>query len=99
MKTADTTSLPQEFGARCKELRARVGMSQLEFAEAIGMDRSYYASIETGTRNVTLQSCRKIADGFGITLSQLLQGVGEAREPIPEAGVGRARRPEAELAG
>lgn len=79
MKTADTTSLPFEFGARCKELRAGIGVSQLEFSEAIGMDRSYYASIEVGSRNVTLQSARKIADGFGITLSELLKGVGEKR--------------------
>lgn len=79
MKTADTSSLPLEFGMRCKELRAKTGMSQLEFAEAIDMDRSYYASIEVGSRNVTLQSARKIADGFGVTLSELLVGVGEKR--------------------
>ena len=93
MKTADTTSLPKEFGARCKELRGQAGMSQLEFAEAIGMDRSYYASIETGARNVTLQSCRKIADGFDITLAQLLEGVGEKKEPISEASVGLDESP------
>ena len=39
------------------------------------MDRTYYASIETGTRNVTLGSMSKIARGFHITLSELLEGV------------------------
>lgn len=77
MKTADTTSLRQEFGARCKELRASINMSQMEFSQLIGMDRSYYASIETSTRNVTLHNAHKIARGFGLTLSQLLEGVGE----------------------
>ncbi len=63
------------FGTRCKALRAESGMSQEAFANAIGMDRSYYASIETGRRNVTLANMAKIAAGFGVTLSVLLEGV------------------------
>lgn len=63
------------FGTRCKELRSRTGMSQENLAYAIGMDRSYYASIEVGRRNVTLVNMKKIADGFGVTLSELLEGV------------------------
>ena len=35
------------------------------------MDRSYYASIEAGRRNVTLINMKKLADGFGVSLSQL----------------------------
>ena len=63
------------FGKRCRALRADAGMSQEAFANSIGMDRSYYASIETGMRNVTLVSIKKIAQGFGITLSTLLMDV------------------------
>lgn len=77
MKTADPTSLPQEFGARCRSLRAERDMSQMELAQLIGMDRSYYASIEMGMRNVSLHNAWKIARGFSVTLSQLLEGVGE----------------------
>lgn len=80
MKTRDATSLPMQFGTRCKMLRAETGLSQMDFAEQIGMDRSYYASIEVGMRNVTLQNVRKIADGFDITIAQLLDGVGESEE-------------------
>ena len=40
------------------------------------MDRPYYASIEMGNRNVTLSNMHKIASGFGVTLSTLLEGVG-----------------------
>lgn len=43
------------------------------------MDRSYYASIEVGRRNVTLMNMKKIADGLGVTLSVLLDGVGSER--------------------
>lgn len=64
------------FGKKCKALRAETGMSQEAFANSIDMDRSYYASIETGMRNVTLANMSKIAQGFGIHLSELLEGVG-----------------------
>ncbi|WP_322153406.1 helix-turn-helix transcriptional regulator [Paratractidigestivibacter sp.] len=64
------------FGIRCRELRSGTGLSQEGFANLIGMDRSYYASIEVGRRNVTLLNMMKIADGFGVSLSELLKGVG-----------------------
>ncbi len=68
-------SLRTSFGLRCKTLRDRLGVSQESFANAIGMDRSYYASIEVGRRNVTLSNMKKIADGFDVSLSELLEGV------------------------
>lgn len=74
------------FGTRCKALRTESGMSQEAFANAIGMDRSYYASIEAGRRNVTLANMAKIASGFGVPLSGLLQGVGEQPGRRPPTG-------------
>lgn len=63
------TQIQTSFGIRCKELRTNRGLSQESFANAIGMDRSYYASIEAGRRNVTLLNMKKIADGFGVPLN------------------------------
>lgn len=68
--------LQTSFGIRCRGLRSGTGLSQEGFANLIGMDRSYYASIEVGRRNVTLLNMKKIADGFGISLSELLESVG-----------------------
>lgn len=73
----DESRLKKSFGLRCKQLRGNIGLSQEKLALAIGMDRSYYASIETGTRNVTLINMSKIADGLGVTLCELLDGVTE----------------------
>ena len=81
----EKTYLSVRFGLRCKQLRAGTCLSQLEFSELIGMDRSYYASIEAGDRNVTLVSMAKIASGFGVSLSALLDGVRLA-PPDPTAG-------------
>ena len=61
----------QQFGERLKHLRGEKGLSQEKFALSIGMDRTYYASVENGKRNVSLINIKKIADGLGVTLSEL----------------------------
>ena len=73
----DDSRLKKSFGLRCRQLRERTGLSQEKFALLIDMDRSYYASIETGTRNVTLVNMAKIARGFGVSLSELLENVSD----------------------
>lgn len=45
------------------------------YANLIEMDRSYYASIEVGRRNVSLSNLKKIADGFQISIAELMRGV------------------------
>lgn len=62
-----------EFAARIKELRAATGLSQEKFALKIDMDRTYYASVEAGKRNISLRNIKKIADGFQISLEQLFK--------------------------
>ena len=52
-------------------LRETKSISQEKFALSIGMDRTYYASVEAGKRNISLQNIRKIADGFGLSVSAL----------------------------
>ena len=67
--------IQEAFGQKLQKLRKERGLSQEKFALSIGMDRSYYASIEVGIRNVTLVNMNKIARGYGISLSELLLGV------------------------
>lgn len=64
-----------DFGNRIRELRLKTGLSQEKFALKIGMDRTYYASVEAGKRNISILNITKIADGFGITLSELFCGI------------------------
>lgn len=59
------------FGLAIKKLREQSGLSQEKFALSIGMDRTYYASVEAGKRNISLQNIYKIANGFNITVSAL----------------------------
>lgn len=59
------------FGLAIKKLREETGLSQEKFALSIGMDRTYYASVEAGKRNISLQNIHKIAEGFNIPVSAL----------------------------
>ena len=62
-----------KLGNRIKELRRGTGMSQETFALFIGMDRTYYSSIEKGKHNVTVLNLYKISKGLNISLSELLK--------------------------
>lgn len=64
-----------KLGARIKELRVSKGLSQEKFALQINMDRTYYASVESGKRNVSINNIEKIAKGLGVSLAELFQGL------------------------
>ena len=63
------------LGARIKNLRKKIGISQEKFALSIGMDRTYFASVEAGRRNISICNLQKIANGLGISLSELFEGL------------------------
>ena len=68
-------SILARFGSRLKALREEKKISQEKFALSIGMDRTYYASVENGKRNIALENINKIANGFGISLSDLFKDI------------------------
>lgn len=67
--------IQQAFGRRVQALRKEHGLSQEKFALIIEMDRTYYASVESGKRNISLINIKKIADGLGISMSDLFSGI------------------------
>ncbi len=66
--------ITKKLGERIKELRTKTGLSQEKFALSIGMDRTYFASVEAGKRNIAICNIKKIADGLNVTLSELFKG-------------------------
>lgn len=66
----------KQLGNKIKSLRTSLGYSQEKFAMMIDMDRTYFATVELGKRNVSLHNIEKIAAGLGISLSQLFEGIG-----------------------
>lgn len=67
--------IQKKIGERIKELRAATGLSQEKFALKIGMDRTYFSSVEAGKRNISIVNLEKIASGLDLTLSELFKGV------------------------
>jgi len=69
----------KNFGNRVKQLREEKSLSQEKFALSIGMDRTYYASVESGKRNISLINIERIADGLEISISDLFNNIGGKR--------------------
>ena len=69
------TDIAQALGQRIKELRTQTGLSQEKFALLINMDRTYFASVEAGKRNIAIRNIQRIADGLNVSLSELVSGL------------------------
>ena len=67
--------IQKNLGNRIRELSTAMGISQEKFALKIDMDRPYLASVENGHRNISVRNIQKIANGLGITLSELFKGI------------------------
>ena len=67
--------IQKELGEKFQGLRKKQGLSQEKFALIIDMDRTYFASVEAGKRNISICNIKKIADGLGITLEELFRGL------------------------
>ncbi|MBZ5637417.1 MAG: helix-turn-helix domain-containing protein [Acidobacteriia bacterium] len=62
----------QRFGKRVRRLRKELGLSQEQFADRVGIHRTYIGGIERGERNPTLSTIYRIAQGLKIEASRLL---------------------------
>ena len=64
-----------KIGVRIKELRISLGLSQEKFALKIGMDRTYFASVEAGKRNISINNLEKIINGLELSFSDFFSGM------------------------
>ena len=71
----------ERLGARVKELRRRRGLTLKDLAERAGVSRAMISKVERGEKNPTLVVAAKVAEGLGVTISELL-GVKERREIV-----------------
>jgi transcriptional regulator with XRE-family HTH domain len=65
-------SRPEAFGEAIRQVRKTRGLSQEDASLAVGMDRAYLGHIERATQNTTMQTAWRIADMFGMKLSELV---------------------------
>lgn len=56
-----------------RDLRGEIGLSQEQYAAKCGLHRTYIGSIERGEKTVTIETASKLAQAFGMSLSQLFE--------------------------
>ena len=58
------------IGIRLISLRKSKGISQIDLANKIGLDRTYLSRVETGKQNLTMDNFIKICDGLNVSLKE-----------------------------
>ncbi|MCU0391089.1 MAG: helix-turn-helix transcriptional regulator [Thermoflexibacter sp.] len=64
-----------KFGEVVRKKRMEKNLSQEDFAELVGVHRTYVGMIERAEKNITLLNIEKIAKAFGISISELLKEI------------------------
>lgn len=62
--------IKMRVGLRIKELRNALGYSQETLAYTIEMSRTYFAEVETGKRNISIENIDRIAQGLVVSLKE-----------------------------
>lgn len=73
MARTRSTDIKEKFGARIRSVRLERGLSQEDFADLCGLDRTYIGGIERGERNVSLVNIDKIAQALGLPAADLFR--------------------------
>ena len=68
-------NITTRFGKRLKTLRKAKGWTQVQMADALGIDRSYISDMERGKKNICLPTLEIIALGFEMSMSKLISGL------------------------
>jgi transcriptional regulator with XRE-family HTH domain len=63
----------QRLGRNIRKLRLEKGWSQEEYADEVGIHRTYVSDIERGTRNPTILIVERLAKPLRVSASSLLE--------------------------
>lgn len=74
----------KEIAERFREIRAKTGLSQKDFASAINLSHTVIAEIERGNREPSRKVMVAVAKKYGISLDWLLLGIGSMEGAQPE---------------
>ena len=69
------THILSKLGRRIREVRLQNGYSQECLAERCGFDRTYISLVERGHRNPSFINLVRLAEGLGISVSDLTAGI------------------------
>jgi transcriptional regulator with XRE-family HTH domain len=61
----------KSFGAAIRAERARLNLSQEDFAEVCDLHRTYVGQVERGEKNISFENIARIARALGLKPSEL----------------------------
>lgn len=71
----------ENLGRRLKYFREQIGLSQIDLSEKSGISQASIARIESGKqKNLKRDTMKKLAEGLGISLTQLMEPFSAVRE-------------------
>ena len=65
--------LLKTIGKNIRSFRKKAGLSQIDLAVAVGIDRAYLSEIENGHRNFTIMLLQNLATALSVSLEDLLK--------------------------
>ena len=65
--------LLKRIGKNVRLLRKSLGLSQIDLAVAVGIDRAYLSEIENGHRNITIMLLQNLATVLNVSIEDLLK--------------------------
>jgi transcriptional regulator with XRE-family HTH domain len=88
MARSGSSGIDRFLGHRLKQRRLALGMTRVEFAEALGISHQQMHKYESGTNQLSPHLIFSIAQLFGIRISDLFDGYGgcdqELASPDPD---------------
>jgi len=62
-----------KFGETIRKKRLEKNLSQEDFAELVGVHRTYIGMLERAEKNITLLNIEKIANALNISIAELMK--------------------------
>ncbi len=65
----------EDLGDRCRQLRKKRGLSQLDIVRHHEFGLSHYQKIERGELDPRFTTLKKLAEAYGVSVAELLKGL------------------------
>lgn len=66
MKKQEDLIKLKSFGAKVRDMRLKLGLTQFDLADRCGLDRNYIGMLERGERNPSYLTMLRLAEGLGL---------------------------------
>lgn len=80
-------TIQEELGLRIRSYRKKMKLSQEALADRCSLHPTYIGQLERGEKNATIESLYHITQGLGISLSELVSGLGEFAPESADASI------------